>query len=185
MHWSVSGAESKSLSSGKPPRRGWPSLQTPYSQSFLLSYFPGIFLPSHLIYSLNLLLLLPPSFVLFMLWSPFDPRSFFPSFFPPKSFLISSLHLHFHLWVFLSLFCSLPPQPVVRSDFPVVKTAKPLGNKGSKSKESAIEERTKRDRQCYAADTWDHRLLHCRSTRLSGRGQRNWLALYPLLSEWY
>lgn len=73
MHWSVSAGVSKSLSSGKPPRRGWPSVDSLLSFWFFFFFFAFL----SFFITLTSSILLPPSTVLSLFcpaffWSPLD-----------------------------------------------------------------------------------------------------------------
>lgn len=101
MHWSVNAGVSKSLSSRKPPRHGWPSLKPPSSCPLfpaLLQFFVTLTSPLSLL----------AYFCHPLIWSPSDSPFYFLLLslnFVPKPFL-PHLHLRFFL---SSLF--LPPQP--------------------------------------------------------------------------
>lgn len=107
MHWSVSTGVSKSLSSGKPPRRGWPSLKTPSTRSL----FSAFLVSSHFsLLSPHLYSLPPSTFLTFVLLS-FD-LSLFPLVhcFVPESLFTSSPSTSISA-SFCLCFRSLPPQP--------------------------------------------------------------------------
>lgn len=108
MHWSVSTGVSKSLSSGKPPRRGWPSLKTPSTRS----PFSAFLVSSHFS-SLSPHLYSPPTSTFLsyfcppLFWSlPFSSTPLFCSRIALHIFTI-----HLHLCFFLSLFSLSAPSP--------------------------------------------------------------------------
>lgn len=189
MHWSVSAGVSKSLSSGKPPRRGWPSVDSLFSFwlffSFLLSSHFSLLSP-HLYSSLHL------QFCLYFVPLSFDlPLTLSTclltlSLGPEIISHIFQPHLQLCFFPFsVFTFCplSLNDPQCCEIWFPFSQNCKASRDQRSKVKKAQWRKREK-DRVLHRRHTRPPS-LHRQSARLSSWGQRNWLALSPLLSERY
>lgn len=141
---------------------------------FLLSYFPLILFLSPHQYSLC-----PSTFLSFLchllFWSP-SFLFFYLAVFSPSS--VTSPFLSLCVFTFHPL--SLNDPQCCWISYPCSQNCKASWDQRSESKEGKIE----KGRVLWCRHTRPPS-LHRQSARHSSWGQRNWLALFPLLSEWY
>lgn len=149
MHWSVSAGVSKSLSSGKPPRRGWPSLRLP---PLFLFCFPLISLLSPHLYSPPRSVFLLSSLLISLWLSPFF-LCLSVLFQNHSSYLLHHLHLCFCLSVFTLCPLSLNGPQCCEIWFPCSQNCKASWDQRSKSKECSIEKERERGIESVARQT--------------------------------
>lgn len=154
-----------------PDKAGLHLKLPPLFSFFLLSCFPLILCYSHLISTLHVLL----HFFLYFVIFSFDlPRSFY-------SVSRFSQSLFLSLRVFTSYPISLNDPQCCWISFPCSQNCKVSWDQRSRKQR----QRTRETESVLWCRYTRPPSLHSRNARHSGRGQRNWLALFPLLSEWY